>query len=39
VLCRAAASIEPFDRICRAATAMVAARYPTSRPADSPPPP
>jgi TetR/AcrR family transcriptional repressor of lmrAB and yxaGH operons len=27
VLCRAAASIEPFDRMARAATALVAARY------------
>jgi AcrR family transcriptional regulator len=28
VLCRAAASIEPYDRMCRTATAMVASRYP-----------
>jgi AcrR family transcriptional regulator len=28
VLCRAAGSIEPYDRMCRTATAMVAGRYP-----------
>lgn len=32
VLCRAAASVEPYDRMCRTATAMVASRYPAGQP-------
>jgi TetR/AcrR family transcriptional repressor of lmrAB and yxaGH operons len=28
VLCRAAASVEPFDRVCRTAMALVGSRYP-----------
>ncbi|WP_327000106.1 hypothetical protein OHA72_33880 [Dactylosporangium sp. NBC_01737] len=27
VLCRAAASVEPFDRVCRTATVLVGSRY------------
>ena len=37
VLCRAAASIEPFDRVCRTARALVESRYPgTPRKASGP---